>query len=425
MIMFMQRIVRSSETYSSLDSRIHNCNQILNEVCPPHLAQLFAVCRQGSDGLVEWWSPLGGQAIPLAALSSDQQARLLKIFEQRKESLAEIAAELDGSGQAEAAQQIRERLTESDLSHLYSIDNHPVVVNWHRSAVKQAVATAVPVDAAKKRRWWPWLLLLLLLLLAAVLALFWYWQKGGLNSQPASTPPAETIESIPASIDSYACRPQTGQPIPELVTVFDTSGSMTLNIHATAEDEYLWLRRDVPGVMDLDHLMRIMSEPTREQVAKRAYAEMLASLHPDIATRLITFQGCETVVDHGLYDASQRSLLMQTLQGIAADYGTPLTASLRHAAASVDGVNADAVIILFIDGEDGCGEDVCALSEQLAQSQPRLKVNVVDVSGNGLSHCVAQATGGRIYSTQDIAQISEVFVQAVAELADGECHSAE
>ena len=107
MIMFMQRIVRSSETYSSLDSRIHNCNQILNEVCPPHLAQLFAVCRQGSDGLVEWWSPLGGQAIPLAALSSDQQARLLKIFEQRKESLAEIAAELDGSGQAEAVQQIR------------------------------------------------------------------------------------------------------------------------------------------------------------------------------------------------------------------------------------------------------------------------------------------------------------------------------
>ena len=112
---------------------------------------------------------------------------------------------------------------------------------------------------------------------------------------------------------------------------------------------------------------------------------------------------------------------MATLINTPADQGTPLAASLRHAAARVDGVDKEAIIILFIDGEDGCGENVCALSRKIAQQQPRLKINVVDVSGNGLSSCAAELTGGRIYSSQDIAQIDDFFVQAAAELANSNC----
>lgn len=112
---------------------------------------------------------------------------------------------------------------------------------------------------------------------------------------------------------------------------------------------------------------------------------------------------------------------MATLINTPADQGTPLAASLRHAAARVDGVDKEAIIILFIDGEDGCGENVCALSRQIAQQQPRLKINVVDVSGNGLSSCAAELTGGRIYSSQDITQIDDFFVQAAAELANSNC----
>lgn len=420
----MQRIVRTDIVFATLNSSAKEVNTELNQACPPHLADVFATLREGSDGRLEWWTPLGGQAIALADLDAEQKAHLLNLLEQRKHSLIEFAEHLDSQAQHDAANAIRWIMQDTDFTKLYSVDNQPVIVGWECYIVeKPAAAPQTPVPpivptaaAVQKRRLWPWLLLLLILLAAALLA-WWLWSNKASIDSTIATPPVDNN----GRLTSYACSSNEKQTVPDFVTVFDTSGSMNLNINATAADEEWWFGRQFEGEIDFVRQAQIFSAPTRETIAKQAYGQMLSSLHPDIDTRLLTFNGCDAVLDHGVFTASQRPQLFNTLLNTPADQGTPLAASLRHAAASVDGVDKDAIIILFIDGEDGCGENVCALSAHIAQQQPLLKINVVDVSGNGLSSCAAELTGGRIYSSQDITQIDSFFVQAAAELADSNC----
>ena len=428
----MQRILRSSMLYSALSSETREQHQVLLKVCPPHLAQLFAIGRSGSDDQLEWWTPLGGQAKPYSALPDEQQKQLLKVFEQRKKSLTELAGHLEQQGQVAPAQTLRRLLSEIDVSKLYSIDNQPVLVEYYPAveakvippvAVASTAALAAGATVAtaprvlKKRALWPWLLLLLLL----GLALLAWWQL--LYKDVSFLNAIKLFTERGSRIENYACANQQTKSKPDFVTVFDTSGSMTLNINASAADEE-WLL-DIGGLYDHNNRdprrLRVLSSPTREEVAKQAYGHMLTSLHPDIDTRLITFAGCGSVIDHGVHNHQQRSQLLERLTQSKAEDGTPLAQSLRVAASQVDGVNTDAMIILFIDGEDGCGENVCALAGQLAAEKPRLQINVVDVSGNGLSSCAARLTNGRIYSSQDAEQINAVFLEAAEEFTAAAC----
>ena len=428
----MQRILRSSMLYSALSSETREQHQVLLKVCPPHLAQLFAIGRSGSDDQLEWWTPLGGQAKPYSALPDEQQKQLLKVFEQRKKSLTELAGHLEQQGQVAPAQTLRRLLSEIDVSKLYSIDNQPVLVEYYPAveakvippvAVASTAALAAGATVAtatrvlKKRALWPWLLLLLLL----GLALLAWWQL--LYKDVSFLNAIKLFTERGSRIENYACANQQTKSKPDFVTVFDTSGSMTLNINASAADEE-WLL-DIGGLYDHNNRdprrLRVLSSPTREEVAKQAYGHMLTSLHPDIDTRLITFAGCGSVIDHGVHNHQQRPQLLERLTQSKAEDGTPLAQSLRVAASQVDGVNTDAMIILFIDGEDGCGENVCALAGQLAAEKPRLQINVVDVSGNGLSSCAARLTNGRIYSSQDAEQINAVFLEAAEEFTATAC----
>lgn len=428
----MQRILRSSMLYSALSSETREQHQVLLKVCPPHLAQLFAIGRSGSDDQLEWWTPLGGQAKPYSALPDEQQKQLLKVFEQRKKSLTELAGHLEQQGQVAPAQTLRRLLSEIDVSKLYSIDNQPVLVEYYPAveakvippvAVASTAALAAGATVAtatrvlKKRALWPWLLLLLLL----GLALLAWWQL--LYKDVSFLNAIKLFTERGSRIENYACANQQTKSKPDFVTVFDTSGSMTLNINASAADEE-WLL-DIGGLYDHNNRdprrLRVLSSPTREEVAKQAYGHMLTSLHPDIDTRLITFAGCGSVIDHGVHNHQQRPQLLERLTQSKAEDGTPLAQSLRVAASQVDGVNKDAMIILFIDGEDGCGENVCALAGQLAAEKPRLQINVVDVSGNGLSSCAARLTNGRIYSSQDAEQINAVFLEAAEEFTATAC----
>lgn len=430
----MQRILRSSMLYSALSSETREQHQVLLKVCPPHLAQLFAIGRSGSDDQLEWWTPLGGQAKPYSALPDEQQKQLLKVFEQRKKSLAELAGHLEQQGQVAPAQTLRRLLSEIDVSKLYSIDNQPVLVEYYPAVEAKVIppvaaastaalatgtaAVAVAPRVLKKRALWPWLLLLLLLLGLALLA---WWQL--LYKDVSFLNAVKLFTERGSRIENYACANQQTKSKPDFVTVFDTSGSMTLNINASAADEE-WLL-DIGGLYEHDNRdprrLRVLSSPTREEVAKQAYGHMLANLHPDIDTRLITFAGCGSVIDHGVHNHQQRPQLLERLTQSKAEDGTPLAESLRVAASQVDGVNTDAMIILFIDGEDGCGDNVCALAGQLAAEKPRLQINVVDVSGNGLSSCAARLTNGRIYSSQDAEQINALFLEAAEEFTATAC----
>ncbi|MBP6020439.1 MAG: hypothetical protein KA735_13185 [Burkholderiaceae bacterium] len=70
-----------------------------------------------------------------------------------------------------------------------------------------------------------------------------------------------------------------------------------------------------------------------------------------------------------------------------------------------------------INGEDGCEGNICQVAQDIANNQPRLRVNVVDISGSGLSNCVAEHTGGRVYVSQDTEEISRLLRSSVEEVA--------
>ena len=96
----------------------------------------------------------------------------------------------------------------------------------------------------------------------------------------------------------------------------------------------------------------------------------------------------------------------------------PLAASLKKAARKVDGRNRDAVIVMFVDGDDGCDQNVCKVAQNIAIEQPRLHVNVVNIGDSSLSNCIAENTGGSIYSSRnasDLADALQAATQAVSE----------
>ena len=108
---------------------------------------------------------------------------------------------------------------------------------------------------------------------------------------------------------------------------------------------------------------------------------------------------------------------MEGINTLQADGGTPLASSLEEAASQVDGRDRDAVIVMFIDGADGCNRDVCSVSRTIAREQPRLRVNVVNISDSDSSDCIADNTGGRVYSAENAEQVAQMLRDATEEVS--------
>ena len=408
----MQRITRDEHaTPHGLDALKDKIALILKHF-PPSVASVYAIPRIGSGDVVEWWTELGGQPTRFHDLNDDQQAALLERYRQRQETLGLLADELVTRGQPEQAASLRTLIGAPDLNNLYSINGDPVVVRWGLQA-QPAVATpapapvAAPVVVRRPRRLWPWWLLALLLLLGLLLWALWHWRLPPMNLLP--------VQSTPVC---RASTPQGSELPPEFVVILDTSGSMNLNINATKDDED-WYFKSRPQPEDNDpRTVKIFAPQTRLDVAKTALTGIINNLHPDIDTRLMTFAGCFRQPDHGVFSAAQRPQLIAGIQGLNANEGTPLASSLKKAARQVNGRDRDAVIVMFVDGDDGCNENVCKVAQRIAVEQPRLRVNVVNIGDSSLSNCIAETTGGSIYSSRnasDLANALKHATQAVSE----------
>jgi len=408
----MQRITRDEHASSTELDVLEAKIALILKHFPPSVASVYAIPRIGSGDVVEWWTELGGQPMRFHDVSEEQQAALLERYRQRQETLGLLADELVTRGQPEQAASLRTLIGAPDVNNLYSINGDPVVVRWGLQP-QPAVATpppapvAAPVVVQRTRRLWPWLLLALLLLLGLLLWALWHWRLPPMNLL--------SVQSHPV------CRAKTpaGNELPpEFVVILDTSGSMNLNINATKDDED-WYFKSRPQPEDDDpRTVKIFAPQTRLDVAKTSLTGIINNLHPDIDTRLMTFAGCARQPDHGVFSAAQRPQLIAGIQGLHANEGTPLASSLKKAARQVNGRDRDAVIVMFVDGDDGCNENVCKVAQRIAVEQPRLRVNVVNIGDSSLSNCIAENTGGSIYSSRnasDLANALKNATQAVSE----------
>src|SRR5690606_14733957 len=102
--------------------------ELLRKHFPPSVASLYAQPRPGADGILQWWSELGGQPQPYAELSSDLQRQLLDKYQQRQDAIGHLADELHRRGQVDTASSLRSLIGAPDLANLYSLNGEPLVV---------------------------------------------------------------------------------------------------------------------------------------------------------------------------------------------------------------------------------------------------------------------------------------------------------
>lgn len=174
----MQRVTRDTRPAQDDPRVLEQAMAIIVRHFPASIAHLYATPRTGQDGVREWWSPLEGQPQRYHDLTGEQQATLLRVYDQRQDALRQLVGELKERGQEQEASVLRALIGPANLEHLYSVNGEPLLVRWAQPApVKPAPVAAAPVPAPRPRRWiWlPWFLLPLLGLLLLALALWFGW----------------------------------------------------------------------------------------------------------------------------------------------------------------------------------------------------------------------------------------------------------
>jgi hypothetical protein len=194
-----------------------------------------------------------------------------------------------------------------------------------------------------------------------------------------------------------------------MVIVFDNSGSMNLNIEVTNEQEQRLMQSNVGGMlgmllsgtpgMPIDQFTR---EPKRITVARQSVADVVRRIPSDVRAGLVTVGACPAAQSRGFFGPGERSALMSQIQRLEPDRGTPLADGVAKAGAMLDGVSRQAMMLVVTDGMETCGGDPCAQARRLAAAKQHLTINVVDIGNSGSGNCLAQATGGQVFTAQSV-----------------------
>jgi Mg-chelatase subunit ChlD len=245
---------------------------------------------------------------------------------------------------------------------------------------------------------------------------------------PAAIPPAEsplpaetpTAQPPPAKTETPPLPPCPGERTPEqapdVAVVLDASGSMGLPASASAAEIQKHLR-SLGGIIGLGAALLggATSGPSRLDEAKKGVTNVVRSLPGDVDVGLVTLQRCPQATSHGFFSGGERGALYGKVAGLRPMQGTPLAQGLTEAAEMIDGVKAPAVMVVISDGEDSCGGDPCSTARRLKAAKPQLKINVVDITGDGAANCLATATGGRVLKPEDGLAFEKTIKQATQE----------
>jgi hypothetical protein len=211
---------------------------------------------------------------------------------------------------------------------------------------------------------------------------------------------------------------------PDLVMVFDASGSMRLPIdmdNATAArlmggGAFGGL---AGGLLDslITQIASSASGPSRIDAAKQASRRIVKSLPSDVDVGLVLVEDCPSARPVGFYSPNQRGALLGGIGSIHPVRGTPLASGIQQAASMVDGVNHPGVIVVISDGKESCRRDPCGTARRIARAKPMLTINVVDITGTGAGNCVASATGGKVLTAKNAQQLNSMLRRATQEVS--------
>jgi len=209
---------------------------------------------------------------------------------------------------------------------------------------------------------------------------------------------------------------------PEFVLVFDASGSMDKSIARDDRSERI-LERLVRGLPVFGDAFRAMERIRRPELkrrridaAKQAAGNVIAELPSDVDIGLVVLRDCPAATKVGFYPPAQRGRLQGQIASIHPRGGTPLANAVGKAGEMVDGVDRQALMVVISDGQESCGANPCAVGRRISRAKPKLKINVVDILGTGAGTCLAQATGGRVFTAQNANEIKMMLERAASDV---------
>jgi hypothetical protein len=203
--------------------------------------------------------------------------------------------------------------------------------------------------------------------------------------------------------------------VPETALVFDASGSMNFSLDVNEQQirqmgqaatvESMMRQLGMGGMGGASPMAALTREPRRITVAKRAALSVVQRLPSDMSVGLVMVDQCPQARSIGMFPPGQRGSVLSQIQGIEPRQGTPLADGIAKAGRLVDGVKREAIIVVVSDGTESCGQDPCAVAAALKREKPYLKINVVDITGTGAGNCVAQATGGKVFTARNADEV--------------------
>jgi hypothetical protein len=212
---------------------------------------------------------------------------------------------------------------------------------------------------------------------------------------------------------------------PEMVIVFDASGSMDISMLATPQEieqatmvqgvaniaTQILLGANAPNTMG-----RVFREPKRITTAREATMALVQQLPSDVNAGLVLVENCPGARSVGYFGPGQRGDLLSRLRSVRPVQGTPLADGIAKAGQMLDGVNRESVMLVVSDGQESCRQDPCAVAQALARSKPHLKINVVDILGTGAGNCLAAATGGKVFTARNVGELQMMTTQAAQDV---------
>lgn len=256
-------------------------------------------------------------------------------------------------------------------------------------------------------------------------------------------PPEPAAQAVPAAPaqppkPEQAAKPNALPPCPgerppedapDVAVVLDASGSM--RIPSVLDSQSASVVREFESCMTSTGLMgqvlcaplfaayeMVMNSargPSRLQSAQQSVSSVVSSLPADVDVALAVLEDCPRATDFGLFDHARRGRLLQTVHALTPRQGTPLADGLLQAARKVDGVRAPAVMVVVSDGKDSCGGNPCAAAASLKAAKPKLKINVVDIVGDGAVNCIANMTGGDVLTPRSGLNLDQLVRRAASE----------
>lgn len=477
----MQRLARLSlcveqQQAMALFAQFAQIKSLLAKQLPPSTVNLFAEPVLKAGQIVEWYTSLQGQPYPMA--ENKLCADMAQKIQQKITSIQQFLKHLKAENALPVAQLTVLEQAVAGLSYserqIYLVNNEPVIVGWGlgsvpkptASVVVPTVATAPMSLLAKHRCCWLALSLGLLGLLVGLVWGLWLKPIPGIKSieQSAVTEQPKALELkhepvLEAKVEEPKPEPEKNEELkvedlqtqtavpssqpkvcrqkieptkhPQMVIVIDNSLSMLFSLkekNGVLEewwDNASYDGRDLRTMDGFDYYTR---EPRRTTVATKSAVKIVDKIDKDMDIALLSIDYCPSATNLGFFQPNQRKSLKTQIQSIVPqplvneNSGTALYAGLQQAAAMVDGKNQDAFILLLSDGEDTCKpkRDICALAQNLAKSQPKLKVNIVDIGGTQAANCVAKATGGQVFTANSKAQIVAMVNKAVQPIVEKE-----